>query len=205
MTLAPSTRPVGERGLLVEVESNEAARTLFSFARAASGLDLQDVVPGHDTVLLVGRRRRPSLDQLAGWQTHRGGSAAPRLVELRVAYDGPDLPAVAASCGFSEEEVVRRHRRPLYTVGFMGFAPGFAYLIGGDPLVRPPRLDTPRTRVNAGALAIAGEYSAVYPTASPGGWQLIGRSAERLFDQRSATPSLLRPGDRVRFVCDAER
>ena len=100
-------------------------------------------------------------------------------------YDGPDLAEVARACGVSPEEVVRRHVAATYTVAFLGFAPGFAYLIGGDESLRPGRRDEPRERVPVGAVALAGEYAAVYPRASPGGWQLIGSTELVMFDARA--------------------
>jgi KipI family sensor histidine kinase inhibitor len=117
-----------------------------------------------------------------------------------VRYDGPDLAAVAESCGFSPEELAARHLACRYRVGFIGFSPGFAYLLGGDPALQPPRLAEPRTRVPAGALAIAGPYSAVYPRSSPGGWNLIGSCDEPTFDPKQNPPALLTAGMAVRLV-----
>ena len=114
-------------------------------------------------------------------------------------YDGPDLAAVAEHTGRSPEEVARRHAAASYRVGFIGFAPGFAYLLGGDPQLAVPRRDEPRERVPAGSVALAGAYTAVYPSASPGGWQLIGRTTVRVFDADRRPPALLEPGARVRF------
>ena len=127
------------------------------------------------------------------------------VVEITVHYDGPDLAEVAALTGLSR----RRGRRPRtparpWLVGFAGFAPGFAYLVDGDPRlqVAAPR-PTPRTRVPAGAVGLAGEFSGIYPRSSPGGWQLIGHTDQVLWDLDRDPPALLRPGLRVRFV-DAE-
>ena len=96
--------------------------------------------------------------------------------------------------------MVARHTGALYTVAFGGFMPGFAYLVGLDPLLRVPRLDSPRERVPAGSVAIADEFSAVYPAATPGGWRLLGRCDVELFDVDRETPALLQPGTRVRFA-----
>lgn len=120
----------------------------------------------------------------------------PRTVTLRATYDGPDLEAVAAELHIPAGELRRRHAEEEHRVAFLGFAPGFAYMTGGFPV---PRLSTPRVRVPAGSLAVADGYTGVYPAETPGGWRLIGRVAERMFDPHADPPSLLRPGDRVVF------
>ena len=122
-----------------------------------------------------------------------------RTVEIPVVYDGADLEAVAQLAGLSAEEVVERHTAAEYAVAFIGFAPGFAYLIGGDERLAVPRLPKPRERVPAGSVAIAGPYSAIYPRDSPGGWRLLGRTSLTLFDPQRTSPALLASGDRVRF------
>ena len=122
-----------------------------------------------------------------------------RTVEIPVVYDGADLEAVAQLAGLSAEEVVERHTAAEYAVAFIGFAPGFAYLIGGDERLAVPRLPKPRERVPAGSVAIAGPYSGIYPRDSPGGWRLLGRTSLTLFDPERAAPALLATGDRVRF------
>ncbi|WP_407320062.1 urea amidolyase family protein [Isoptericola halotolerans] len=123
-----------------------------------------------------------------------------RRVEVPTVYDGADLDDVAAHLGWSAAEVVRRHTAARWTVGFVGFAPGFGYLVGDDPGLVVPRRATPRTRVPAGAVALAGEYSGVYPRESPGGWQLVGRTDVATWDLRRDPPALWVPGDEVRFV-----
>jgi KipI family sensor histidine kinase inhibitor len=193
-------RPVGERAVLVEVAGNAAARGLAAFVRRRLADVVEDVVPGHETVLVIGRTGRPRLDALAGWTPQVEAEAGERTVEIEVRYDGPDLAEVAAECGLTPDEVAARHQAPLYTVAFLGFAPGFAYLTGGDDALRPPRLATPRARVPGGAVALAGEYSGVYPRESPGGWRLIGSTRRVLFDPDHDPPSLLSAGDRVRFT-----
>ncbi len=115
-------------------------------------------------------------------------------------YDGPDLDEVARLTGLSPEEVAARHVQAEYVVGFLGFAPGFAYLLGGDERLRVERRAEPRERVPAGSVALAGPYSGIYPRESPGGWQLIGSTTAVLFDATRDPPALLSPGDRVRFV-----
>lgn len=121
-------------------------------------------------------------------------------VEIRVTYDGADLAQVADHTGLTLAEVVAAHQGSIWTVGFIGFAPGFPYLIGPDPRLRVPPRTTPRVRVEPGSVALAGEYCGIYPTASPGGWQLIGRTDETLWNEDWDPPALLSPGMRVRFV-----
>ena len=200
MSDGPAVRPVGERGLLVELADNRSAQQLARYVRARFAGRVQEVVPGHTTVLVVGREERLDPGELAGWSPT--DDPAPEHTErlaIPVIYDGPDLAAVAATCEMSAEAVVRRHREARYTVAFLGFAPGFAYLIGGDPQLRPGRRDEPRERVPAGAVAIAGEYSAVYPRASPGGWQILGHTELAMFDPDRDPPALAAPGTAVRF------
>ena len=125
-------------------------------------------------------------------------------IEHRIAVryggdDGPDLDAIAEETGLRVEHVVELHSATTYEVLFPGFAPGFAYLGELPTALRVPRLATPRTRVPAGSVAIAGAMTAVYPQASPGGWRLLGRTEARMFDPAATPPALLRPGDRVRF------
>jgi KipI family sensor histidine kinase inhibitor len=114
-------------------------------------------------------------------------------------YDGPDLAAVAALTGLSEREVVAAHTGMPWRVAFGGFAPGFAYLVGGDPRLQVPRRDEARTTVPAGSVGLAGEFSGVYPRASPGGWQLIGRTDLALWDLDRDPPALLSAGATVVF------
>jgi KipI family sensor histidine kinase inhibitor len=130
-------------------------------------------------------------------------SAGGRLVEIEVHYggpDGPDLEALAAHAGLSPEDVIARHAGSEYTVAMLGFAPGFPYLLGLDPGLAMPRLATPRREVAAGSVGIAGLQTGIYPRRGPGGWRLIGHTDLLLFDPSRASPSLLVPGDRVRFV-----
>lgn len=117
---------------------------------------------------------------------------------------GPDLDAVARHAGLTPEELVRRHASVDYRVGMLGFAAGFPYLIGMDPQLSMPRHATPRTKVDAGSVGIAGAQTGVYPRSGPGGWQIIGRTEEILFDAHREDPALLHPGDIVRFVDASE-
>jgi 5-oxoprolinase (ATP-hydrolysing) subunit A len=125
-------------------------------------------------------------------------SETPRELSIRARYDGPDLDEVAELVGRSREEVVDLHTSGVYFVGMLGFLPGFAYLGGLDPRLIAPRRRAPRPRVEAGSVAIAARYTAVYPFASPGGWNVIGH-AEGCELFRSDAGATLRLGDRVRF------
>ncbi|MER5419456.1 5-oxoprolinase subunit B family protein [Streptosporangium roseum] len=199
-------RRAGEDSLLVETGSLEISHRLDALLRADRPAGVVEIVPGPETVLvtapgadLPGLRSR--LFHLLGTarDAGTGASAAGRAVTVPVVYDGADLNDVAALSGLSTEEVVERHTRRELVVGWLGFAPGFAYLIGLDPALHVPRLSTPRTAVPAGAVAIAGPYSAVYPSASPGGWRLLGRSLMAVWDVTADPPAVLTPGTRVRF------
>jgi KipI family sensor histidine kinase inhibitor len=159
---------------------------------------LVEVVPAARTVLVEGDPLPDLAALLAG--VVAGAEPAGPLVELPVAYDGPDLAAVAELTGLPAAEVARRHAAAEYTVAFCGFAPGFGYLTGLPAELRVPRRDTPRTAVPAGAVGLAGEFTGVYPRRSPGGWQLLGRTDAVLWDADRDPPALLAPGTRVRFV-----
>ncbi|MGW2765714.1 5-oxoprolinase subunit B family protein [Streptomyces sp. NPDC001275] len=136
------------------------------------------------------------------------GSAKPvreEIVTLAVRYNGEDLSDVAELTGLGVGEVIARHTAPLYTVAFAGFAPGFGYLTGTDPMLRLPRRSEPRTAVPAGSVAVAGGFTGVYPRSSPGGWQLLGTTDAVLWDERRDPPALLVPGSQVRFVPEETR
>ena len=195
-------RPAGERALLLEFASLEQVHVAWRSLRSRPPRGVEDIVAGSRTVLLVLRsaaeRQLAEERLLAGSVTHPTPGPG-REFSIPVTYDGPDLSDVAALTGLDENAVVRLHAEATYTVSFVGFSPGFAYLVGVDPALHVPRLATPRRTVPAGALAVAAGMTAVYPQATPGGWRLIGRSAARMFDPSRPEPSLLLPGDRVRF------
>lgn len=195
--------PYGDRALLLEVEDLDRARGLHAALVELALPGVVDLVPAARTVLVVCDEGTPVAglrDRLAAAVPQQVGPADGPLVEVPVAYDGEDLAQVAALTGLTSEEVVARHAAATYVAAFGGFAPGFAYLTGLDPALRVPRLRTPRTRVPAGSVAVAGEWSAVYPRVSPGGWLLLGRTDLELFDARRDPPALLAPGTHVRFV-----
>ncbi|MGO1956457.1 5-oxoprolinase/urea amidolyase family protein [Microbacterium sp.] len=195
--------PCGDDAVLVELSDLEAAVALARSLAARPVPGMVDAVPGARTVLV---QLAPHADRDAvrgDLLTRTGSTHAPddaETVEVGVVYDGEDLDEVAALTGLTPAEVVERHAAAVYEVAFTGFAPGFAYLAGLDPALHVPRLGTPRRRIPAGAVAIAGEFSGVYPRSSPGGWRLLGRTPDAMWDLDRAQPALLRPGMRVRFV-----
>ena len=201
-------REVGARAVLIElgdVDEVWAWRAALVAARDDGRLPVvEEIVPGARTVLLDGVESPAEVAaELATWgvEVADGGGPAPGpLVEIPTVYDGEDLPRVAEQWGLDVEDAVAEHCGTELRAAFCGFAPGFAYLVGLPPSRHLPRRATPRPRVPAGAVAVAGEYTAVYPTASPGGWHLIGRTDAVLWDPDRPRPALIAPGDRVRFV-----
>jgi KipI family sensor histidine kinase inhibitor len=198
-------RPAGERGLLVEVEDLETVHRLHAALRRLDPPGVVELVPGYRTLLVVADPERAgTLDELAarlpGLELPPAEAVAGDPVEVPVRYDGEDLDEVARLTGLEATEVVRRHTAPEYTVAFLGFSPGFPYLVGLDPGLRVPRRDTPRTSIPAGSVGLAGDQTGIYPSASPGGWRLIGRTEVTLFDPARDPPALLAPGGRVRFT-----
>lgn len=196
-------RPVGDRAVLIEVADPAAAASVARRLRAECAA-LVDVVPGHRTVLATWSDDEPAGLALiaANALIDDPAEAPPPTIAIPVTYDGPDLVTVSELAGLSVEDVAAAHLDAHYTVGFIGFAPGFAYLIGGDDRLHVPRRSEPRTRVPAGSVGVAGLYSGVYPRDGPGGWQLIGRTSFELFDPVRNPPAALAPGDRVRFVAE---
>jgi KipI family sensor histidine kinase inhibitor len=192
--------PAGRDALLVELSDPADVPLLYADLRRA--LTCRDLVPGARTVLLDGLRdAEAARSYLASWSSSGpAASGEPRLVELPTTYDGEDLDDVAQRWDMTRAEAVATHTGTEYVVAFVGFAPGFAYCTGLPPELAVPRLERPRTRVRAGSVGLAGEYTAAYPTASPGGWRIIGRTGERLWDVGREEPALLTPGTRVRFV-----
>jgi KipI family sensor histidine kinase inhibitor len=196
-------RAAGECGVLAEVADLEAVHRLAAAVRSAGLPGVVDVVPGYRTVLIT----TDDTEQLVAVRAALPDLVLPELddarghlVELPVVYDGQDLAEVCRLTGMTARDVVTRHTAPEYVVAFLGFTPGFPYLVGLDPALHVPRRGTPRTAVPAGAVGLAGEQTGIYPRASPGGWQLIGRTDAVLFDAGRALPALLMPGDRLRFV-----
>ncbi|RLK24373.1 KipI family sensor histidine kinase inhibitor [Micromonospora sp. M71_S20] len=208
-------RPVGAHALLIDcadADQVEAWRAELWRRRERGELTAVEIVPAATTVLLDGvPDPTTTAARIAAWPpepTAPGRSAAGAgtpaaaadLVEVPVTYDGEDLPLVAEHWGVDVPAVVDRLRRTPFRVAFCGFAPGFAYLTGLPAELAVPRLPTPRSRVPAGSVALAGPYAGIYPAASPGGWLLVGRTAMALFDVHADPPARLTPGTRVRLV-----
>jgi KipI family sensor histidine kinase inhibitor len=198
-----------DRGLLLSL-GDAPAGALLDVLRRTAIPGVVDLVPGYETILLVAD---PSADLAQVEREVR--RVVPRLpeetpapeapiVEIPVCYEGeefaPDLADVARRAGLAIEETIRLHAQPLYRVRFLGFMPGFPYLEGLDPVLAAPRLDTPRTRVPAGSVAIGGIHAGIYPFATPGGWRILGRTPLRLYEPGRDPRALLGIGDRVRFV-----
>jgi KipI family sensor histidine kinase inhibitor len=159
---------------------------------------ITELVPAARTVLVEGDPLPDLAALLAG--VRPGPPVAGPTVAVPVTYDGPDLAEVAELTGLAAAEVARRHAEAEYVVAFCGFAPGFGYLTGLPAELHVPRRDSPRTAVPAGSVAVAGEFTGVYPRRSPGGWRLLGRTAVVLWDAGRDPPALLAPGTRVRFT-----
>lgn len=201
---APTIRDYGDRALLLECDSTDEVLTLCESLRQADLPEITDVVPGARTVLVTladgGSQAavRVRLSAIPVLALKTPGFTQAEVV-IDTVYDGVDLVEVAERLRMDSDEVVRAHTATPWRVGFGGFAPGFAYLVGGDPRLVVPRRIEPRTRVPAGSVALGGEFSGIYPRESPGGWQLIGRTAAVLWDIGRPQPALLSPGTVVRF------
>ncbi|MCK2243038.1 MULTISPECIES: allophanate hydrolase subunit 1 [unclassified Crossiella] len=196
-------RRFGSSAALVELPDSAAAHALHALLTAQPPAGVLELVPAARTVLV---RYDPRATNFTTLREHLDQHAPPpgmrapaTTVEVPVRYDGPDLGEVAELTGLAAAEVVRRHLGGEYTVSFCGFAPGFAYVTGLDPALRVPRRETSRTRVPAGAVAIADEFVGIYPRSSPGGWRLLGQTDLVLWDTARARPGLLTAGTRVRF------
>ncbi len=192
--------PAGSSALLAE--PSDPAHVTLLYADLRRDLACRDLVPGARTVLLDGVEDLDAArTYLAGWApSGRAEERAQRVVELPTAYDGADLDDVARRWGMTRAEAIATHTATEFVVAFVGFAPGFAYCTGLAPELAVPRLDRPRARVPAGSVGLAGEYAGVYPSASPGGWRLLGRTDAVLWDVAREEPALLTPGTLVRFT-----
>lgn len=208
----PGRLTVGARALLLELGDDRAVLPAYEAIRRQVDSGRlpapRDLVPAARTILVDGVEPDEWWEAFAalepeGPSTSDGGRVDGAPVTVPVRYDGADLDEVARQWGCDQEEVVRRHGETEFTVAFCGFAPGFAYCTSDPALPKVSRRDDPRTRVPAGAVGLAGRYCGVYPTAMPGGWQLIGTTTTRMFDPGRRRPALLAPGDRVRFEVDA--
>jgi KipI family sensor histidine kinase inhibitor len=199
--------PCGNNALLVELDDLEEVLGYYAALEAEPPAGVVDIVPAARTVMVV---TDPAHTDLANLERSLRNTVARRdrlaggeLIDIPVVYDGADLADVAALLYCDVAELIRRHTADEWTVAFCGFAPGFGYLIGQADW-KVPRRSSPRTKVPAGSVALAGEFSGVYPRESPGGWQLLGRTELAVFDLDRDPAALLKPGRRVRFV-DAGR
>lgn len=216
----PVILPAGDQAISVEFAAeisdrvNDRVYALADALLASPPPWMIELVPSYRSLLVQYDAFRADFDVVAAYltalaatatpsQSERGGNRQAKVYELPVVYGdeyGPDLEAVAKHAQLSPEEVVRIHSGTAYRVYMIGFSPGFPYLGGMDPRIACPRLTTPRIRVPAGSVGIAESQTGVYPNASPGGWQLIGRTPVRLFDATREPPSVLQPGHYVRFL-----
>ncbi|MDR6638694.1 KipI family sensor histidine kinase inhibitor [Paenarthrobacter nitroguajacolicus] len=197
-----SVRPVGTRAVLAELDGLQDVLALQDMLNKAPLPGQVDVLAAAETVMVVGESaaatraigaRLLELELSAPEVTDSG------LVVIDTVYDGDDLADVAELTGLSVDGVVAAHTGQIWTVAFAGFAPGFGYMVGENEALTVPRRPSPRTAVPAGSVALGGQYSAVYPRRSPGGWQLIGRTGARMWDLERSQPALVRPGDRVQY------
>lgn len=198
------TMPCSDAGLLVEVADLDEVLALYAELVDDPPPGVVDLVPAARTLLLT---IDPTVTDI-GDVERAVRAARPRQgtrpdagrVEVPVTYDGADLAEVGEITGLGERGVIEAHTGQEWTVAFCGFAPGFGYLVGTDDRLHVPRRSNPRTKVPAGAVALAGEFAGVYPRESPGGWQLIGHTSLRAWDLDRDPPAVLLPGVRVRFV-----
>ncbi|MGH7753979.1 MAG: carboxyltransferase domain-containing protein, partial [Gemmatimonadales bacterium] len=197
-----SVRPVGTRAVLAELDGLQDVLTLQAMLFESPLPGQVDVLAAAETVMVVGESAEATRAigalllelELTGPVENHGG-----LVVIDTVYDGDDLADVAELTGLGVDGVIAAHTGQVWTVAFAGFAPGFGYKVGENELLEVPRRSSPRTAVPAGSVALGGQYSAVYPRRSPGGWQLIGRTGARMWDLERPQPALVRPGNRVQF------
>jgi KipI family sensor histidine kinase inhibitor len=219
LTAYPRVLPVGDTAVTVELGNaidpaiNVGVRALDQSIQRVPLPGVSETVPAYRSLLILYDPRQASFDEIRDGVLTRLSEAsnddeapgALRLVPTRYGgEEGPDLAAVARNAGLSEAEVVALHGSREYVAYMLGFTPGFAYLGDVPPALAMPRRTTPRVRVPAGSVALSGSQTGIYPSASPGGWNVIGRTSLRLFDPSLDRPALILPGDRVRFVAVPE-
>lgn len=207
---------LGESAVVLELEpplSLESQQRIWGLTqRLLDSTSVSEVIPGMNNITVV--LREPQNLALDGieliqrwWEESEAIIPESRRIEIPVIYGGsfgPDLSEVAEHCGLSASQVVEQHSSVDYVVYFLGFQPGFAYLAGLVPALATPRRAEPRLMVPAGSVGIGGSQTGVYPLATPGGWQLIGQTSVKLFNPTDEMPTLLAPGDIVRFVPQKE-
>ena len=193
----------GSDGILVELADLGGALALLDGLQAERPKGVTELVPAARTLLLrfdpLTTTRAALEAELATRDVTPGPARAGRLIEIPVAYDGEDLAEVAELLGWSVETLIRRHAGAEFTVAFTGFAPGFAYMTCSDEAFDVPRRKSPRLRIPAGSVALAGKFGGIYPSDSPGGWQILGTTPLAMWDLSRPQPALLAPGDRVVF------
>ncbi len=197
-----SVRPVGTRAVLAELDSLQDVLALQDMLYKSPLPGQVDVLAAAETVMVVGESAaatRAIGSRLLELELAPLIASDSGLVVIDTVYDGDDLADVAELTGLSVDGVVAAHTGQIWTVAFAGFAPGFGYMVGENEALTVPRRSSPRTAVPAGSVALGGQYSAVYPRRSPGGWQLIGRTGARMWDLDRSQPALVRPGDRVKY------
>ena len=196
--------PLSLTSFLVELNDLDETLALLAALQANPPPGIKEMVPAARTLMISFAAEMTSAAELAA-SLSKLDLVAPirqddRIVEVPVDYNGEDLAEVAELTGLGVAEVIRRHTSREYKVAFCGFAPGFGYLVGGDPALHVPRRKTPRTRIPAGSVGLAGNFSGVYPQVSPGGWQLIGTTPVKMWDITRTPPAYFQPGYRVRFI-----
>ena len=206
--------PFGDSALLVkfgdeiDLSTNQRVQALDALLSANPHQGFIESVPAYATLLVIYDPLIVTHTQVSDWvrmemeRSLEGLSRKPRRIRVPVRYEGEDLDFVALFHHMSTREVVRIHTSREYTVYMMGFTPGFAYMGKLDDAIATPRLATPRTRVEAGSVGIAGAQTGIYPIASPGGWRILGRTSLQLFDLAADPPFLFSPGDLVSFVSE---
>ena len=215
--MKPGIVPLGDSAVLVQL-GDEIELTINWRVHALANLIITspmqgviEVVPAYATLLVHYDALLLSFAQMKAYlntqisQMEESKSRKPRRIEVPVRYGGemgPDIESVASYCGLRVEDVIRIHSEKIYTVFMMGFTPGYPYMGKLDDRLIMPRLETPRTRVPAGTVAIAGSQTGIYSIESPGGWQLIGWTPLKLFDPGSESPFLFSPGDEVKFIVE---
>jgi KipI family sensor histidine kinase inhibitor len=217
MTFKTKIVPLGDAALLIQlgdeidITVNQRVHALAAILDASPIEGFIETVPAYGTLILhydplvltcakISKWVRATLDQVEDTKLSK-----PRQIRVPVRYGGEfgvDLELIASNCGLSVEDVIRLHSARTYTVYMMGFTPGFPYMGKLDGAIVTPRLQTPRTRVPAGTVAIAGSQTGIYPIASPGGWRLIGWTSLEIFDLDAESPFLFSPGDKVKFVVE---
>lgn len=204
--IAARLLPSGDRAVLVELDGLDEALALRAALESSRPAGVLDLVPAARTVLVVFEARELTAASVSLWiqRTAReadrtGSGAVGGRHEIAVRYDGADLAELADALDWSIDELVRRHCSTVWRAAFGGFAPGFAYLVPLSPWPEVARRAAPRTRVPAGAVALAAGWTGIYPRSSPGGWQLIGSTEAVLWDVERVPPALLAPGDEIRF------